>query len=48
MVLDREIGAKEKYLSILENVFLRGLFEVEVNKFVWKLLTLLANNDRPD
>ena len=47
MVLDREAGAKEKCLSVLEDVVLGGL--LSRNEFVWRLLSILTNEeDRPD
>lgn len=49
MVLDREIGAKDKCLSILEDVLLDGILKgQEDNQFVWRLLVLSTDNDKPD
>lgn len=49
MVLDREIGAKDKCLSILEDVLLVGILKgQEDNQFVWRLLVLSTDNDKPD
>lgn len=52
-VMDREVGAKDKCLSILEDVILNGILEktrgVEnEDQFVWRLLTIIAEEERMD
>ena len=52
-VMDREVGAKDKSLSILEDVILHGILEktrgVEnEDQFVWRLLNVIAEEERMD
>ena len=51
--MDREVGAKDKCLSILEDVILHGILEktrgVEnEDQFVWRLLNVIAEEERMD
>lgn len=46
MVMDPEVGAKDKCLSILEEVILGGVCEGE--EFAWTLLNEIVQQDKQD